>query len=96
MTIVTEYSAFITGAQLRKTVLKNLKQNVLIVNLKTLTGIKNIMTRNQMIAKIALEIATQAIESGKYSVDLSWLDTEKLLETVEQDMKPMGKWEEEH
>jgi len=61
-----------------------------------LTGIKNIMTRNQMIAKIALEIATQAIESGKYSVDLSWLDTEKLLETVEQDMKPMGKWEEEH
>jgi cell division inhibitor SulA len=96
VTIVTEYSAFITGAQLRKTVLKNLKQNVLIVNLKTLTGIKNIMTRNQMIAKIALEIATQAIESGKYSVDLSWLDTEKLLETVEQDMKPMGKWEEEH
>ena len=96
MTIVTEYSVFITGAQLRKTVLKNLKQNALIVNLKTLTGIKNIMTRNQMIAKIALEIATQAIESGKYSIDLSWLDTEKLLETVEQDMKPMSKWEEEH
>ena len=39
------------------------------------------MTRNQMIAKIALEIATQAIESGKINVDLSWLDTDRLLES---------------
>jgi len=54
------------------------------------------MTRNQMIAKIALEIATQAVESGKYSVDLSWLDTERLLETVEENMQPRSKWEEEH
>ena len=54
------------------------------------------MTRNQMIAKIALEIATQAIESGKINVDLSWLDTDRLLESIEENMLPKNKWESEH
>lgn len=54
------------------------------------------MTRNQMIAKIAIEIATQAIESDKINVDLSWLDTGKLLESIEENMKPRIKWDEEH
>lgn len=54
------------------------------------------MTRNQMIVKIALEIATQAIESDKINIDLSWLDTGKLLESIEEDMKPKKDWENEH
>lgn len=54
------------------------------------------MTRNQMVAKLALEIAIQAVESDKIGVDLSWLDTDKLLKTIEENMKPKSKWEEEH
>ncbi len=54
------------------------------------------MTRNQMAVKIALEIATQAIESDKINIDLSWLDTDKLLESIEEDMKPKKDWENEH
>lgn len=54
------------------------------------------MTRNQMITKLALEIATQAIESDKIGIDLSWLDTSQLLRTIEENMKPKEKWEEEH
>lgn len=54
------------------------------------------MTRNQMIAKIALEIATQAVESGRFNIDLTWLDTTELLDRIEEDMKPKNKWDEEH
>lgn len=54
------------------------------------------MTRNQMIAKLVLEIATQAVESGRVSIDLTWLDAAQLLNTIEEDMNPKNKWEEEH
>lgn len=54
------------------------------------------MTRNQMIAKVALEIATQAVQSGKTNIDLTWLDVERLLELIEEDMLPIKKWENEH
>lgn len=54
------------------------------------------MTRNQMISKIALEIAIQAVESDKMGIDLSWLDTDKLLKSIEENMKPIKNWDEEH
>jgi hypothetical protein len=54
------------------------------------------MTRNQMIAKIALEVATQAVESGKINIDLTWLDTIRLLQSIEEDMKPKKDWDNEH
>lgn len=60
------------------------------------TSTRMTMTRNQMIAKIALEIATQAVESGRINVDLTWLDTAELLNTIEEDMSPKNKWDEEH
>jgi hypothetical protein len=54
------------------------------------------MTRNQMISKISLEIAIQAIESDRTNIDLSWLDTDKLLKSIEEDMKPIKNWDDEH
>ena len=54
------------------------------------------MTRNQMIARIALEVATQAIESGNINVDLTWLSIDNLLKSIEKEMKPKKDWDNEH
>lgn len=41
------------------------------------------MKRSKMVEIMALTIATQAIESGNVDIDLTWLDTDKLLEMME-------------
>jgi hypothetical protein len=78
-------------------ILKSLGLIVLFVKAKTWTDTRGIiMTRNQMTAKIAIEIAIQAIESGNINVDLTWLNTDKLLKSLEEDMKPKKEWDKEH
>jgi hypothetical protein len=42
------------------------------------------MKRSEMVVLMSLTIATQAVESGNVDMDLTWLDTDKLLEMMEQ------------
>lgn len=42
------------------------------------------MKRSEMVVIMSLTIATQAVESGNVDIDLTWLDTDKLLEMMEQ------------
>jgi len=42
------------------------------------------MKRSDMITRIALNIAHQAISNGNVDTDLSWLDAEKLLSEIEK------------
>jgi hypothetical protein len=44
------------------------------------------MTREQAIAALALEIATQAIQSGNIDMDLSWLDIDRVLRNLEESL----------
>jgi len=42
------------------------------------------MKRSDMIVRIAFNIAQQAINSGNANLDLSWLDSEKILSDIEK------------
>ena len=42
------------------------------------------MKRSEMVVLMSLTIATQAVESGNVDMDLTWIDTDKLLEMMEK------------